>query len=113
MPRTLFTGIATLALAMTGCFIVFASGAKQSPGRVNYLALLSPIVGVADTSPAGGSKKYVILSASEISHHQSDKVYATALLRKRAVFNKVLNLSHKKAAFYLQNRAFLCYHYNI
>ena len=34
MPRTLFTGIATLALAMTGCFIVFASGAKQSPGRV-------------------------------------------------------------------------------
>ena len=34
MPRTLLTGIATLALAMTGCFIVFASGAKQSPGRV-------------------------------------------------------------------------------
>ena len=50
--------------------------------------LLSPIVGVADTSPEGGSKKYVILSASEISfifyvilsaseisHDQSEKVH--------------------------------------
>ena len=30
--------------------------------------LLSPLVGVADTSPEGGSKEYVILSAREISH---------------------------------------------
>ena len=44
------------------------SGAKQTPGRVNYRTLLSPIVGVADTSPEGGSKEYVILSDSEISH---------------------------------------------
>ena len=35
---------------------------------------LSPIVGVADTSPEGGSKKYVILSVSEISHVLSEKV---------------------------------------
>ena len=35
--------------------------------------LLSPIVGVADTSPEGGSKEYVILSVSEISHDQSEE----------------------------------------
>ena len=45
--------------------------ARQSPGRVNFRMLLSPIVGVADTSPEGGSKKYVILSISEISHRKS------------------------------------------
>ena len=39
-----------------GLFFVFASVAKQSPGRVNYRTLLSPIVGVADTSPEGGSE---------------------------------------------------------
>ena len=50
---------------------VFASVAKQTPGRVNFRMLLSPIVGVADTSPEGGSKKYVILSVSEISHRKS------------------------------------------
>ena len=38
-------------------FTVFASVARQTPGRVNYRMLLSPIVGVADTSPEGGSKK--------------------------------------------------------
>ena len=40
-------------------FTVFASVARQTPGRVNYRMLLSPIVGVADTSPEGGSKKIV------------------------------------------------------
>ena len=61
---------------MTHFFICLCEGSeatKQTPGRVNFRTLLSPIVGVADTSPEGGSKKYVILSVSEISHDQSEK----------------------------------------
>ena len=79
--RTFFEGIATLALAMTRkinrlCerseagstarppFVALTratspvSSGESTPGRVNYRALLSPIV---------------ILSASEISHDQSEE----------------------------------------
>ena len=43
MPRTLLKGIATLALAMTGCFIVFASmSSEQTPGRVEVYEVYAP-----------------------------------------------------------------------
>ncbi len=48
-------------------------------------------------------KKYVILSDSEISHDLSDKVYATALPQKRAIFTKVLNLQQKNRRFTCKN----------
>ena len=43
-----------------GLFYCLCEGAqrlRQTPGRVNYRTLLSPIVGVADTFPEGESKK--------------------------------------------------------
>ena len=44
---------------------------KQTPGRVNYRKFY-PLSALRATSPEGGSKKYVILSGSEISHDQSE-----------------------------------------
>ena len=54
------------------CLCEGSEATKQTPGRVNYRMLLSPIVGFADTFPEGESKKYVILSVSEISHRTID-----------------------------------------
>ena len=62
MPRTLLTGIATLALAMTYCFIVFAR--KQSDEAISW----------------EGGKKIRHSERSEESHRRTDGYIFLALV---------------------------------